>query len=190
MNKSTSLEIDRCTLSLPSRHHMTDDASSSSMYQHTNSDCFQDDPSGLCNAPALQNICALTHPSILRESSSLSLRLPPAQSLPNPQLSHLSRSKTTIIDVPAVRAGRMVDAEQQCDCDACMKWAEYENSTRTHFANAEIDNDSPEVTEMKRIYRSFEGVKPKVKFIDRIGYYVPITMHNKSKPLKKRIRKR
>lgn len=105
----------------------------------------------------------------------------------------LSRSKTTIIEIPGLPAGHFIDESLDCSCAACLQWATFQSSTNvsrdTKFEQPSGScNIDPKVEQMKEIYQSFDSLKAKKRFFSQTGYVVP--MRNRKRKLIKRVVKK
>lgn len=106
----------------------------------------------------------------------------------------LTRSTTTIIDIPGVPVKIDNDSDSDCHCDACMEWVEFNHHSdcnRSLNTTITIDNSPDTITgEMKKIYRSLDNIEPKHRYINRSGYVLRNGVYNKAKPVGKVTTKR
>lgn len=90
----------------------------------------------------------------------------------------LTKSKTKIIEIPALVAGQMIDQKLDCYCAACIKWAAYRSSASISQGeelkhSSETSTETPVAERMTQIYRCFGSLRPRKKVIERLGCFVP-----------------
>lgn len=88
----------------------------------------------------------------------------------------LSQSKTTIVSIAGVPAGKIIDADQECYCAACLKWKDLDlnqdNKPRKFVVDVPQNSRQPEESEMIAVYATLGQEKASTRFKNKSGYSV------------------